>query len=451
MLSRLLLVLEQRFRHDPRATARRLNRVPRTVVDWVRNAKLVRTLRHVYRHNPVQRERWEQAGISLSDLRSPGVLPHIPFCDGPELARNPEAFFCVPEEELIYIITTAGSGGRRKKVYFTKDEMDHQTGMIGTNLRRLPGASRVMIMYPTGDPTWSSGQVALNGVAQANMFGLLSDVGRSTREQLHLIKEYRINVLIASPTHVHRMALEAEEEVSALGVRYLLLGVRPWSEQLRGELEAAWGAKALDAYGTNECACGIAGECLYQNGLHVAETDFWVEIIDPGTGRPLPDGEEGEIVITTLSRRGMPLVRYRLGDLAHFHPQQGRCACGSPLRKLSRIRGRADGMLLVGFGANVYPEEFDQAVLGVPGVSDYRVTLKSDGDKDVLHLTVETDQGGDELRPRLLEALRGIHGIKVEHEVTRGLVIGPLETVPRGSLSADRIKASRILDDRSPT
>ena len=322
MFNWLSLAIDRFGRSNPRGLAKRLNYIPAWAIRRLAAAKLVRLLRHVWRNNPTQRRRWQQAGLKLRDLRSPKVMNRIPFCDKKLLAEEPEAFFCVPPEQFTHVITTAGTTGQAKKLFFTTDDLDRQTRVIGTNLCRLSGASRVMVIFRLANATWVAGAIVRRGVEKARMFGLLSSSQASPEEQIKFIKEYKINVLMSSPSCIHRLTLEADTDLKTLGVKHIILSAQTWTEELRAELQRAWGATVMDAYATNECGCGIASECIHQNGLHISEADFWIEIVDPETGEPLEDGQEGEVVITTLSRRGMPLVRYRIGDLARILPRK---------------------------------------------------------------------------------------------------------------------------------
>jgi phenylacetate-CoA ligase len=442
------IAFERWMRADVVRLDRLVSHIPNRVIRGVSEAKLVRTLRWVYTHSAAQRERWNKLGIRLSDIRLPEILPRIPFTTGDELARSPEDYFCVPREELVHVLSTSGTSGLYKKIYLTQDDFERQMQMIATHLRRFPGATRALAIFFVREPTWSGGSIARRGVEKAGLFGLLSGHHRAVRDHVELIKEYGINLLITTPAYVHRMMVEAEEDLKALGVRYIHLSGQPWTEELRREIEAAWGAKAIDVYGSTECVCGLAAECRYQNGLHLSELDHWVEIIDPRSGKLLPEGQDGEIVVTTLSRRGMPLVRYRTGDLAHLIPEKGRCECGMPVRKISRVRGRVDDVLIVGAGNNVYPDEFDRAVLSVPGVTDYQLVIEKAGYKDVLKLTVEADRSGSELRETLVEALLTIPNVRESCEDSRTLAIGGIEVVPPGALSTERPKSIRIIDKR---
>jgi phenylacetate-CoA ligase len=246
------------------------------------------------------------------------------------------------------------------------------------------------------------------------------------------------------------MAVEAPDEVRSLGVRWIHIGGQPTTDEFRRLIESAWGAKVIDAYVMSEFAFGVAGECRGQCGLHVSETACRVEIVDPATGGALPDGEEGEVVITSLARRGMPLVRYRTADIAHLLPWDGRCRCGMAVRRMSHVRGRLDDLLIVGGDANIWPDEIDRAVFSVPGVTDYQLVVEKESYRDVVHLTVERDGGAGDLRETMTCALLGgIPYLKIAHDMTRTLVFGRIERAAPGALSAGRPKTPRIIDRRA--
>jgi phenylacetate-CoA ligase len=409
--------------------------------------KLVRTLRWVWKQSPAQRRRWQEAGIGLSDLRSPAVLERLPFTTGDALSARPEDFFCTSPDDFVHVISTSGTTGATKTVYLTQDDFERQMALVGMVLRRLPGARRALVMFSVFEPTWSGAGIARRGLEAAGILALSSGTHQTIAEQVRLIREYRINVLVAIPAYLHRLTLEAGVDLKALGIRYLLMGGQAWTEEFRRDVEAAWGAKMIDIYGSTEGLCGVATECLQQDGLHLAELEYWGEIVDPKTGKTLPDGQDGELVFTTLSRRGMPLVRYRTGDIAHLLPRTKRCPCRLPVRKMSRIRGRVDDMVIIGGGDNIYPDEFDRAVLAVRGVSDYQITLEKDGYRDVVHLAAEADPGAADLGPALAAALEAVKGIRTARAAGTAQV-GTIRVVARGTLSEGRPKSIRIVDKR---
>ena len=448
MLGWLHLANERWVRASSARQAKLSGHVPLWCLRQLRETKLVRTLRYVYRKSAAQRKCWNEAGIKLSDIRSASILQHIPFTTGPQLAEKTENYICVPREQLIYILTTSCTKGLKKTIYLTANEFDQQVRTMGAYFRQFPGASRVMAMHFVEHPTWSTGPVIRRGIEEAGMLGFLCSVHRTTPEQIGFMKEYQINCLASTPSYLARVTAEAAEDLRPLGIRYIHIGGQAWTEQFRAEMEKAWGAKVIDSYGSTESLYGIASECIHQNGLHVAELDYCVEIIDPLTGEVLPEGEQGEVVFTTLSRRGMPLIRYRTADFSCLMPNGERCRCGIPLRKMGRVKGRVDDMLIVGAGENLYPDQLDRAVLSVPGVTDYQLVIDEGSYKDVLHLTVEADRSADDLREILSNALLSIPSIKTSHEGSATLVLGRIEVVPLGSLSDGRTKSIRVIDKR---
>ncbi|HUU43190.1 MAG TPA: AMP-binding protein [Planctomycetota bacterium] len=448
MLGAVYIALERWMRGNTARISRWLDRMPVWYPRTVARAKLGRTLRHVWDNAPAQRERWRAVGVRRGDLRNPRVLETLPMVTGDDLVERPDDFRCVPRDRLIHVLGTSGTRGRPKRIYLTAADLDRQVSMIGTNMRRYPGASRALAVFLVDNPTWSSGMIARRGAQAAGMLALLSGSHRDVADQVALIREYDVDFLITTPSYLHRITLEADVDLRTLGVRYIQLSGQPWTETFRAEMQAAWGAKLLDVYASSEFACGIASECIVQRGLHLAEADFWCEVIDPATGRVLDEGEEGELVLTTLSRWGMPLVRYRTGDLARLLPFEGRCTCGMPLRKMSRVRGRVDGVVILGGGNNVYPDEFDRAVLDVDGVTEYQLVLERKDGIDVLHLAVETGAPAGVARETLVDALLSVPMVRTAHRVERTLDFGRLEAVPPGTLSDGRPKTDRIVDRR---
>lgn len=450
MLGWLHIATERWTRAKPARLSRVLDVMPVGYSRKLGSVKLVRTLQHVWRHAPVQRERWRRAGIQRADLRSPSVLEAIPFTTAGDLAANPEQFWCVPPDRLIHVLSTSGTKGRPKKIYLTREDLDREIRMIGTSMYRFPGATRAVSIFLINNPTWSSGMIARRGAQVAGMLSLLSGTHRPVSDHIALIREYDVDFIITTPSYLHQITLEADVDVRSLGIKYIQLSGQPWSESFRTEMQERWSAKLIDVYASTEFACGVASECVEQDGLHITEADFWPEVVDPRTGTPLPEGEEGELVLTTVSRDGMPLVRYRTGDLAHLLPFEKRCPCGMPVRKMSRVRGRVDDMLILGGGNNVYPDEFDRAVLSVPGVTDYQLTVDREGYRDVLHLTVETGSPSTPLRETLIETLLSIPMVRTTHETERTVAFGRIASTPRGTLAAGRPKTIRIVDRRGP-
>jgi phenylacetate-coenzyme A ligase PaaK-like adenylate-forming protein len=338
--------------------------------------------------------------------------------------------------------------GKSKKISLTVEDLRHQTRIMGMWLAGLEGASRVLVMFYLRGPTWTAGPMGQRAVEDGGLFGLMCDHDLPPEKQVRLILGNRIDTLLTSMSAIQRLTREAGCDPKSLGVKWILLATQAWPDSSRAEIEQAWGATVLDIYGLMEFGSAVAAECPAKRGLHIAATDFWVEVVDLETGAPLPDGEYGEVVLSTLTRRGLPIVRYRTHDLACLMPENGRCACGTPTRRLSRVRGRLDQVLILGLGVNVLPDEFDAAILAVPGVSDYQLAVDRDGFTDVLHLTAESDEPIETLAAKLEQALTGMPIVKQNLGKRRMIRLGEFRVVPRGTLSAGRPKSIRLIDRR---
>ena len=449
MLGRLYLAIERWARANSGRLDAVCPHVPLWFVRRLSEAKLVRTLRYVWRHSALQRERWQEAGVRRGDLRSPDVLQRLPLLTGKEIVEHPERLFCVPRERFTHIIGSSGTTGPHKTIYLTAEDMARQTRMIGTFYRNFPGVKRAAVWMLLEDESWSAGSITRDSFRRGEIDVIMASTSRSVEEQVALLRDGHIDMIQSTPPYIHRIALESDTPVREFGVRYICLAGMPFTEEFRRRMEETWGAKIMDTYGGAETACGMASECRFQDRLHVTEVDYWVEIIDAQTGRVLPDGEEGEIVITTLSRQGMPLVRYRTADIAALVPRGKRCPCGLPLRKMTRVRGRNDDMLNIGTGDNVFPDELDQAVFSVPDVTDYQLVVEKDAYRDVLHLTVESNSAVEGLREPLRSALMSINSIGKSVRLTKTVAIDRIEVVPPGALAAGRPKSRRIVDRRA--
>ena len=415
----------------------------------VGEAKLRRALAYVWRNAPYQRELWQKEGVTFRDLRSPDALRRLPLLSGDELVRHPERLFCVPREQFTHIIGSSGTTGHHKTIYLTDEDMAWQTRTLGTFYRNFPDVRRAVVWMLLEDESWCSGSITRDGFKQGEIEVTMASTSRSVEDQVALLRENQVDMIMSTPPYVHRIALESDTPVREFGVKYICLAGMPFTEDFRRRMEETWGAKIMDSYGGAETICGIASECRLQNGMHVSETDYWVEIIDPDTGEALPDGEEGEIVFTTLSRWGMPLIRYRSNDIATLIPRGKRCACGIPTRKITRVRGRNDHMLNIGTGDNIFPDELDQAVFSVPGVTDYQLVVEKDAYRDVLNLTVESNEDIARLKQPLTDALMKIDSVWKSVDLTQTVAIGDIRTAPVGSLAGDRPKVRRIVDQRT--
>ena len=269
--------------------------------------------------------------------------------------------------------------------------------------------------------------------------------GGNTDRQIQVMQEFGATVICCTPSYFLHLMDRAQQigiDFKKLSLKTGVFGAEPWTEAMRKRIESSADIRAFDIYGLSEIVGpGVAAECEEQNGLHVFEDHFFPEIIDPESGTVLPDGEEGELVLTTLSKEAMPLIRYRTGDITKLLPEP--CGCGRTLRKIQRIHRRSDDMLIVR-GVNVYPAQIEAALLSVEGTLPHyqiELTRKDDLDQVAVHVEVEADLADDhsnQTHTAVMEAMKSGVGIRVEVQLLKP------QTLPRSEG-----KANRVFDRRS--
>jgi phenylacetate-CoA ligase len=272
--------------------------------------------------------------------------------------------------------------------------------------------------------------------------------GGNTKRQVQILKDFGVTVLACTPSYAQLIGETAREmgiDSLSLPLKIGVFGAEPWSESMRRQIEHELGVRAIDIYGLSEVlGPGVATECEHQCGLHVFEDHFIIEIVDPQTLQPVPDGEVGEVVFTTLTKEGIPVVRYRTRDISRIIP--GECACGRTMRRMERVTGRSDDMLIIR-GVNVYPSQIEQVLLGIPMVAPhYQVVLTKRGSMDhvEVHVEVAPEFSFDEVRE--LEALQR----RVKGEIESALAVSiAVKLVEPKSIARTEGKAKRVVDLRA--
>jgi len=329
--------------------------------------------------------------------------------------------------------------------------MEHITDLAAAGLAMFGYTKKdtIQIMFSYGRPSWTGGTLAEMGGQKLGATVIASGDTLSTEEQIQTIKELGTTVLFGYPSYLHRVTEEASKihDLTQLGIHSIFLGAAPWPESLRKYLQEAWNAKAYDDYGLTELA-GVAGECKYQNGLHVNELDFFLEVVDPSTGEHVGPEEKGEIVITTLNREGMPLLRYRTRDISYIIEEE--CGCGINTSRLGRIKGRTDAMIIVGTGENIFPYMFDEVFLNLNGVLDYQIVLENEGFQDEIIVRAEVSHRTDKMKQKVLQALSQVSPISRDIDITKTIAKPKVELVEPGTLKkSSETKVRKIIDKRN--
>lgn len=336
-------------------------------------------------------------------------LAKLPFTTPEDVRQNPLRFVCVSQDEIQRVVTLQSSGttGEPKRVYFTADDQQLTIDFFGVGMSALtePG-EKVLILLP-GETPGSVGDLLRLGLARQGRIPLPYGPVRDPNHALESMEREQADCLVGSPTQVLGLARRWHRPNKA--PRTVLLSTDYVPAAIVAELERVWGCEVFNHYGATEMGLGGGVECEAHRGYHLREADLYFEIVDPQTGEPLPDGEYGEVVFTTLTRRGMPLIRYRMGDRSRFLP--GKCACGTSLRTLEKVRGRFSGFVLAGSETLMLPD-FDEALFPIPGLLNFSVTVTGAGAEPSLF--VETQMlTSEDAAPWVESALRGVSSLKI--------------------------------------
>ncbi|NPV92490.1 MAG: phenylacetate--CoA ligase family protein [Firmicutes bacterium] len=351
------------------------------------------------------------AGIEPESIEGMGDLSRLPFTTVEDLESGHLGFLCVSQGEISRVVTLNSSGttGPPKRLCFTREDLESTVDFFHHGMSTLVGpGDRVLILLP-GERPDSVGDLLAAGLrrlgAKAVPHGMVVD----QRSALEIIQSEDINSIVGVPTQVLTLARYGEHwgMTRSFKIDTLLLTTDHVPAAIARELESLWGCKVFNHYGMTEMGLGGGVECEARDGYHLREADLYFEIVDPVSGHPLAEGEEGEIVFTTLTRRGMPLIRYRTGDVSSFVP--GSCPCGSVLPRMKRVRRRLEGLIELPGRGRLTLAELDEALFPIRGVLDFTASLTG----DALHVKVKSGEWADreEIDARIQQGLEGIPGI----------------------------------------
>ena len=424
-----------------------LDPAERMPVDELRALQLDRlrwTLRYAYANVPFYRKKFDAAGVSPQDCRSLADLASFPVTTKDDLRENyPAGMFAVPVAELRRIHASSGTTGQPTVVGYTQADLDTWSDLMARSIRAAGGRPGDMVHVAYGYGLFTGGLGAHYGAERLGCT-VIPASGGMTGRQVRLIADLRPRVIMVTPTYMltildefDRAGLSASESSLEIGI----FGAEPWTEQMRAELEERAGLHAVDIYGLSEVmGPGVAVECVEtKDGLTVWEDHFYPELIDPVTGTPAGPGERGEIVFTSLTKQGMPLVRYRTKDLTRLLPGTARPAH----RRMERITGRSDDMIVLR-GVNVFPTQIEEVLLRVPGLTPhFQLVLEVRDRLDELTVQVEARAGlGQEQRAEAARALAAqVHdhvGVRVQ------VAVSDPDTIER---SAGKMR--RVVDQRN--
>jgi phenylacetate-CoA ligase len=395
------------------------------------------------RQAPFYRARGGTGDVALDTLRT------LPFTTKADLREGfPYGFLAVPLEQVVRLHSSSGTTGNPTVIYHTQEDIAAWQDLVARCMYMAGMRKSDIFQNMMGYGLFTGGIGFHYGAEKLGALTIPIGPGNSKR-QIWFMKEFKTTAIHVLPsyalrlaTHVQEMGLDPRRDLS---LRMAFVGAEPHTEETRKRIEQTWNIRAYNSYGLSEmCGPGVAFECPEQSGMHIWEDHFVVEIVDPQTGEALPDGECGELVLTTITRTGTPLLRYRTRDLTRIIP--GRCPCGRTHRRIDRIQGRSDDMMIIN-GVNIFPMQIEQTLMRIPGIgSNYLIELHEENFMDKLHVSVElaadlfqgTLEGLEVLHARVLGALREETGVTP--------VVRLLEA---GSLPAAEGKAVRVIDKRA--
>ncbi len=421
--------------------------MPRADLERLQAARLRELVARVYSRVPFYRRALQARGLGPGDIRGLADLSALPFTVKSDFRDNyPLGLAAVPTEDIVRIHGSSGTTGRPTVVAYSARDVDLWSEMMARALTAAGVTSRDIVQNAYGYGLFTGG-LGLHYGAERIGATVIPVSGGQTRRQIMLAQDLGSTVLTCTPSYALYVAETAEEMGTSLRetkLRVGIFGAEPWSERMRQEIQAKTGLLALDVYGLSEIiGPGVSIECEHQAGLHIFEDHFLPEIVDPATGDPLPYGAKGELVVTTLTKDAMPVIRYRTGDITSLNPEA--CACGRTMVRMDKISGRTDDMIIVR-GINVFPSQVEAVLLQVKGVQPhYQIIVDRQKTLDDLEVWVEVSEEAFADEVRQLEALEA----RLRHEIHEVLGINArVKLVEPRSIQRSEGKAKRVIDRR---
>lgn len=421
-------------------------RMPRDELAALQLARLKTTLASAYARVPAVRAKLDAAGVRPEQLATLADLARLPFTTKTDLRDGyPFGLFAVPREEVVRVHASSGTTGKMTVVGYTRGDMDRWTDLMARSMACAGVVPGDIVHNGYGYGLFTGG-LGIHYGAERLGCTVVPHSGGMTERQVTLIQDFGAHVLGATPSYALNIAEVAEAmgvDLRALPLRLGIFGAEPWSEAMRADLEARLGITAVDLYGLSEVlGPGVACECTERNGLHGWEDHFLFEVIDPKTLAPVRDGEVGELVITTLTKEALPMLRYRTRDMTRV--DRAPCACGRSHLRIMRVAGRDDDMLIVR-GVNVFPSQIEAVLVGFPGVAPhYQLVLTREGSLDAMTVDVEVAPGepADE-GSRQRKAMEVARHLKAHIGLSCAVSVKPAGEVPRSQGKAVRVKDLR--------
>ena len=422
--------------------------LPREAIESLQLKRLQQTLQRVYATVPFYREHFDRAGVTPEQVKHLDDLRRLPFTLKQDMRDNyPYGLFAVPLEQIVRIHASSGTTGRPTVVGYTRRDIEMWAELMARSFMAA-GATRGDVIHNAYGYGLFTGGLGAHYGAERLGASVIPISGGNTKKQVLIMHDFGSTVLTCTPSYSLFLAEAAAEEgidIRGLKLRVGIFGAEPWTESMRREIETKLNIKAIDIYGLSEIlGPGVAIECIEaQKGLHIWEDHFIAEIIDPANGEVLPPGELGELVITTITKEGIPMIRYRTRDITRLIPEP--CICGRTHMRLARMSGRTDDMLIIR-GVNVFPSQIESVLINIEGLEPhYQLIVEREGTLDTLEIQVEVNEKtfSDEIKvlqdlsDRIRKEIKDLLGITCK-----------IRLVEPKTLARSEGKAKRVIDRR---
>lgn len=435
--------------------------MPREEIKKLQSERLSNVAALVYEKVPFYRQKFDELGLKPAQVKSVEDLPHLPFTQKSDLRQNyPFGLFAAPKEDVIRVHASSGTTGKPTVVGYTQDDLQVWAEVCARCLA-LSGAEPGDVFQNAYGYGLFTGGLGMHYGGEFMGLMVVPVSGGQTARQIMLMQDFGVNIFSCTPSYALTIADALAQEgidPARLKLKSLVLGAEPWTEPMRKEIEERLKAHAVNIYGLSEIiGPGVSNECIEaKDGCHVFEDHFIVEVINPDTGEPLPEGEVGELVFTTLTKQALPMIRYRTGDLASVTTAP--CKCGRTHARMSRVVGRIDDMLIIR-GINVFPTQIEAALEGIDHIiPHYQIIVIRENRLDVLEVRIEVSEtffrhiGEDIFHGHPDDGIEELHNLEYEIKHKLHAVLGlnvEVTLLPPGEAPrSEGGKLRRVVDNR---
>jgi len=421
--------------------------VPREELEALQLERLRRTVAYAREKVPLYRRALAEKGVSEDDLRALADIRHLPFTVKNDLRDSyPFDLFAAPMDDIVRIHCSSGTTGKPIVAGYVRGDVDLWSEVMARTFHLIGVTSSDVAQVAWGYGLFTGGLGAHYGLERLGAAVIPMSSG-NTEKQVMLIKDFGVTVWMGTASYclyLVEVAAQMGVDLRQTKLKTAILGAEPWTAEMRDEIEERMGVKAYDIYGLTEViGPGVSSECAAQDGLHVFEDHFYPEIIDPETLEPIEDGGEGELVLTTLTKQGMPVIRFRTRDMTRLRREP--CPCGRTSRRMERVSGRSDDMLIIR-GINVFPSQIESILLGIEGTEPhYQIIVDRRGTMDDMEVQVEVEQSVFSDKVSELEAFEQKVRNKIEGVLGLRVRVRLMEP---GAIERSMGKAKRVIDQR---